>query len=172
MSTARHFDVIVTGSGAGGEGTATMPVTSGRGVAVVEMCRDVGGGCTHRAAIPGKAMRHTVERPADLRADPLFRRAVGAVEPSCPDLLERAGRVIARYEQGRAAATRIMQGESSTLLAKDMPPGIHGFGHRAADIVHIGRAIGRSPAPATRPGTSPRRPSTARPWPRPARSPR
>ncbi len=118
MSAIRHFDVIVIGTGPGGEGAAMMLAKAGRDVAVVEKYRDVGGGCTHWATIPSKALRHAVQRTAELRADPLFHRLVGAMDLSYPDLLERAARVIASqssmrrgfYEKNR---TTLLNGQAS-----------------------------------------------------------
>ena len=116
----RHFDVVVLGTGPGGEGAAMMLAKTGRDVAVVEKYRDVGGGCTHWATIPSKALRHSVQRMAELRADPLFHRVVGPVELSYPDLLERAGTVIASqsnmrrgfYERNR---TTLLHGHGSLV---------------------------------------------------------
>lgn len=86
-----------------------MLAKSGHDVGVVEKYRDVGGGCTHWATIPSKALRHTVQRMADLRADPLFHRAIGAVELSYPDLLERAGRVIASQSKAQPGAANTLR---------------------------------------------------------------
>ena len=41
------FDVIVIGTGPGGEGAAMKSVKAGKSVAVVEKHSRVGGGCTH-----------------------------------------------------------------------------------------------------------------------------
>ena len=45
-SSIKHFDVIVIGSGPGGEGAAIMLAKSGKSVAIVENRFLVGGGCT------------------------------------------------------------------------------------------------------------------------------
>ena len=49
-----HFDVVVIGSGPGGEGAAMQAVKHGKTVAVVEQFNKIGGGCTHWATIPSK----------------------------------------------------------------------------------------------------------------------
>ena len=50
-----HFDVVVIGSGPGGEGAAMQAVKHGKHVALVEQFDRVGGGCTHWGTIPSKA---------------------------------------------------------------------------------------------------------------------
>lgn len=57
-----HLDVIVIGSGPGGEGAAMKAAKEGRSVAIVEEFVEVGGNCTHRGTIPSKALRQNVQR--------------------------------------------------------------------------------------------------------------
>ena len=67
---------------------------SGKRVSVVERYPEVGGGCTHLGTIPSKALRHAVQQLADYRADVLFRRLVGAIDVTYPELLATAAAVI------------------------------------------------------------------------------
>jgi NAD(P) transhydrogenase len=53
-----HFDMVVIGSGPGGEGAAMKAAKAGLSVAIIERYHDVGGGCTHWGTIPSKALRH------------------------------------------------------------------------------------------------------------------
>ncbi len=53
----RDFDVIVIGSGPGGEGAALQAAKEGLRVAVVERNTHIGGNCTHTSTIPSKALR-------------------------------------------------------------------------------------------------------------------
>lgn len=90
-----HFDVLVIGSGPGGEGAAMQAVKCGKRVAVIERYREVGGGCTHWGTIPTKALRHAVVRMGEFRANPLF----GVREqwdPGFPAFLRTAESVIRR----------------------------------------------------------------------------
>jgi len=48
------YDVVVIGTGPGGEGAAMMAVKHGKKVAVVEKYDQVGGGCTHWAPSPAR----------------------------------------------------------------------------------------------------------------------
>lgn len=59
------YDVIVIGSGPGGEGAAMTASKGGRRVAVIDEDADVGGSCTHRGTIPSKALRHAIQQLAD-----------------------------------------------------------------------------------------------------------
>jgi NAD(P) transhydrogenase len=53
-----HYDVIVIGSGPGGEGAAMKCTKEGLHVAMCDYFSMVGGSCTHRSTIPSKALRH------------------------------------------------------------------------------------------------------------------
>lgn len=56
------YDVIVIGSGPGGEGAAMKAAKAGKQVAIVEEFPQVGGNCTHRGTIPSKALRQAVQQ--------------------------------------------------------------------------------------------------------------
>jgi NAD(P) transhydrogenase len=58
----RDYDVIVIGSGPGGEGAAMKCAKAGKRVAVVEAMFEVGGNCTHKGTIPSKALRQIIQR--------------------------------------------------------------------------------------------------------------
>ncbi|MFN8443888.1 MAG: Si-specific NAD(P)(+) transhydrogenase [Caldilineaceae bacterium] len=55
-----QYDVIVIGSGPGGEGAAMKASKEGRQVAVIDDYQTVGGNCTHRGTIPSKALRQAI----------------------------------------------------------------------------------------------------------------
>lgn len=80
-----HYEVIVIGSGPGGEGAAMKAVKEGKHVAVIDSFPEVGGNCTHRATIPSKALRQAVQQVADLG---------GQHEMNYQDMLQRAESVI------------------------------------------------------------------------------
>jgi len=80
-----HYDVIVIGSGPGGEGAAMTAVKGGRRVAVIDQDAEVGGSCTHRGTIPSKALRHAIQQLADDE---------GGTDPDYAELMHRAERVI------------------------------------------------------------------------------
>ena len=80
-----QYDVIVIGSGPGGEGAAMKATKEGKRVAVVDDRASVGGSCTHQTTIPSKALRHAIQKLVD----------TGRYgDSSFPDLLRAAGGVI------------------------------------------------------------------------------
>lgn len=90
----QHFDVVVIGSGPGGEGAAMHSAKHGKRVAVVERFDKIGGGCTHWATIPSKALRYAVYQMTEANHNPLFRDAGVSLHFSFPDLRRSARGVI------------------------------------------------------------------------------
>jgi NAD(P) transhydrogenase len=90
----QRFDVIVIGSGPGGEGAAMQAAKSGKSVGVIELYKDVGGGCTHWGTIPSKALRHAVQRLLEVKSNPLFTHIADSCDLSFPKLLRSAESVI------------------------------------------------------------------------------
>jgi NAD(P) transhydrogenase len=60
-----YYDILVIGSGPGGEGAAMQAAKAGKKVAVIDNLPKVGGYCTHRTTIPSKALRHAVQQLAE-----------------------------------------------------------------------------------------------------------
>ncbi len=90
------YDVIVIGTGPGGEGAAMNIAKAGRSVAAVERYDEVGGGCTHWGTIPSKALRHALSRMTEFNRNPLYRDIGRPVRLSFPTLLRTAAAVIAQ----------------------------------------------------------------------------
>lgn len=86
------YDLIVIGSGPGGEGAAMQAAKAGKRVAVVDDFPLVGGNCTHRATIPSKALRQAIQQMEDTRD---FRRV------DYPALLQSAASVIGQQVELR-----------------------------------------------------------------------
>ena len=79
------YDIIVIGTGPGGEGAAMKSTKEGKRVAVIDNFKNVGGNSTHRATIPSKALRHYVQQLIDTNTHSTT---------SFPDLLDRAADLI------------------------------------------------------------------------------
>ena len=94
MAHANHYDVIVIGSGPGGEGAAMGLTKAGLNVAIVEKESSVGGGCTHWGTIPSKALRHAVSRIIEFNSNPLFCRNNTSLHATFSDILGHAKSVI------------------------------------------------------------------------------
>lgn len=90
------FDVVVIGTGPGGEGAAMRAVKGGRSVAVVDRHHQLGGGCTHWGTIPSKALRHAINRLLEFNSNPLYRGSEQPHRLSYPELLRTAESVIGR----------------------------------------------------------------------------
>ena len=99
--SAKRYDVVVIGSGPGGEGAAMKLVKSGKRVAVIEAHDKVGGGCTHWGTIPSKALRHNIQLLRDYRRNPLFQHTHDQVQVEYSDLLQAAGKVINEQVRSR-----------------------------------------------------------------------
>ncbi|MCU7930887.1 MAG: Si-specific NAD(P)(+) transhydrogenase [Candidatus Thiodiazotropha sp. (ex Codakia rugifera)] len=98
---AKRYDVVVIGSGPGGEGAAMKLVKSGKRVAIIEAYDKVGGGCTHWGTIPSKALRHNIQLLRDYRRNPLFQHTQDQVQVEYSDLLQATGEVINEQVRSR-----------------------------------------------------------------------
>ncbi|MEJ2471113.1 MAG: Si-specific NAD(P)(+) transhydrogenase [Desulfuromonadales bacterium] len=96
-----HFDVIVIGSGPGGEGAAINLAKSGKSVAIVENRFLVGGGCTHLGTIPSKTLIYVVQRYAEEKEHRLFNRARHPGRVTCEDLMTAMREVVAQQVRDR-----------------------------------------------------------------------
>ncbi|HEV2970462.1 MAG TPA: Si-specific NAD(P)(+) transhydrogenase, partial [Pirellulales bacterium] len=98
MSTVnpQHFDILVIGSGPGGEGAAMQAVKHGKNVAVIERFDRIGGGCTHWGTIPSKALRYAIYQMTEANQNPLFHAAGVSLRIAFPELRRTARSVIER----------------------------------------------------------------------------
>lgn len=103
MAQNNHFDVIVIGSGPGGEGAAMGLSKAGMNVAIIEKESGVGGGCTHWGTIPSKALRHAVSRIIEFNSNPLFCKNNTSLHATFSTILSHAKTVIDKQ-------TRLRQG--------------------------------------------------------------
>ena len=67
------YDVVVIGSGPGGEAAAINAAKHGQKVALIEADDVLGGNCVHKGTIPSKALREAVTQIIDFNNNDLFR---------------------------------------------------------------------------------------------------
>jgi len=118
----RQFDVVVIGSGPGGEGAAMQAAKHGKSVLVVERYHQVGGGCTHWGTIPSKALRHSIQQVADFRRHALVRSLMPQIPLDVPTLLRSAASVITQQVEMRHAFYERNRVELATGAARFLDP--------------------------------------------------
>src|ERR1051325_5716193 len=96
-----QYDVLVIGSGPGGEGAAMQACKNGLKVGIVERMEKIGGGCTHFGTIPSKALRYSIFKMTDVNSDPIFQAAGISLDLSIPELRKSASTVIREQEEMR-----------------------------------------------------------------------
>ena len=90
----KHFDIIVIGSGPGGEGAAMQASKLGKSVGLIERDPPIGGGCTHKGTIPSKALRNAIFQATSAFNNKIFRDTGILKLPEFPDLRKSAAAVI------------------------------------------------------------------------------
>lgn len=111
----RTYDLVVIGTGPGGEGAAMQAAKQGKSVAVVERHSQIGGGCVHWGTIPSKSLRYMIFRMNDTNANPVFRSAGASLRLTFPELRKAAASVIQRQVDMR-----------STFYERNQVPVVHG----------------------------------------------
>lgn len=90
----QRFDVVVIGTGPGGEGAAMQATKLGKQVAVVERAPRIGGNCTHLGTIPSKALRYAIFEASQLAANRYIGSEAGHEIRAFPNLRKSAASVI------------------------------------------------------------------------------
>ncbi len=88
------YDVIVIGTGPGGEGAAMEATKQGKSVAVVDKQPRIGGNCTHLGTIPSKSLRAAIYRMMEVNSSTHFRQLGIHLEVGFRDLRRSAQTVI------------------------------------------------------------------------------
>ena len=94
-------DVVVIGTGPGGEGAAMQLAKSGKKVVVVERYGRIGGGCTHWGTIPSKALRFAIAQLTEAMSNPILIEAGVKANPTIAQLTATAQKVISKQESMR-----------------------------------------------------------------------
>jgi NAD(P) transhydrogenase len=96
---SKTFDVIVIGTGPGGEGASIKAAKSGKSVAVIDKYNRVGGNCTHWGTIPSKSLRQEVQQLVEFKSNPLYEKI--HIDIKFPELLKAAEGVISKQVKMR-----------------------------------------------------------------------
>src|SRR6266568_23992 len=76
MTEVEKFDLVVLGSGPGGEKGAAQAAYFDKRVALVERSADVGGACVHTGTLPSKTLRETALYLTGFRRRELYGMSV------------------------------------------------------------------------------------------------
>lgn len=99
MTPPSHFDVLVIGSGPGGQKAAIAAAKLGHRAAVVERSERVGGVWLHTGTIPSKTMREAIVHLTGLSQRELYGRSYRVKdEITVQDLMVRTSHVVGREE--------------------------------------------------------------------------
>jgi NAD(P) transhydrogenase len=90
----KRYDLIVIGSGPGGEAAAMKAAKSGKKVAIVERHSRVGGGSIHWGTIPSKAFIHVIQQFGELKNHPVFSPFTRSVRVAFPELMTSVEMVV------------------------------------------------------------------------------
>jgi NAD(P) transhydrogenase len=103
VSQKKAYDVVVIGTGPGGEGAAMQAAKLNLRVAVIEREPVVGGACTHLGTIPSKTLRHLSSQLVAYQTDPLLASLTQPLSFSFADIVQRSRSVIASQVQLRSS---------------------------------------------------------------------
>jgi len=97
MTSIREYDLVVIGSGPGGQKAAIAAAKLGKSVAIVERGRMVGGVCVNTGTIPSKTLREAVVYLTGMSQRELYGASYRVKDKITPaDLLARTQHVIGK----------------------------------------------------------------------------
>ena len=97
MGSTQEYDLVVIGSGPGGQKAAIAAAKLGKSVAVIERGRMLGGVCVNTGTIPSKTLREAVVYLTGMSQRELYGASYRVKEKITPaDLLARTQHVIGK----------------------------------------------------------------------------
>lgn len=94
MEISSGWDLVILGSGPGGEAAAMRAVKGGLRVALVDKEAGIGGSCTHLGTIPSKALRHQIRQLVRHHRNPLLHGIIDAPQVQWQQLVARSMEVV------------------------------------------------------------------------------
>jgi pyruvate/2-oxoglutarate dehydrogenase complex dihydrolipoamide dehydrogenase (E3) component len=165
MSQAERFEILILGSGAGGNGLAWHMARTGRRTAVVER-QYIGGSCPNINCLPSKneiwgakvmhLVRHAAQFGTNIEGSVTVNMA--KVRQRKRDMVE--AEIAARLKNYRASGAQLIMGSGRFVGPKTLEVGLNSGGTRTlvGDRVFIN--VGTRPAIPTVPGLQAARPLT------------
>jgi len=115
MDSKREYDIIVIGSGPGGQKAAIASAKLGKSVAVVERGRMIGGVCVNTGTIPSKTLREAVLYLTGMNQRDLYGASYRVKDKITPaDLLARTQHVIGKETE--VVRNQLMRNRVDLLL--------------------------------------------------------
>ncbi|MBJ7387237.1 MAG: FAD-dependent oxidoreductase, partial [Mycolicibacterium sp.] len=97
MGSTQEYDLVVIGSGPGGQKAAIAAAKLGKSVAIIERGRMLGGVCVNTGTIPSKTLREAVVYLTGMSQRELYGASYRVKEKITPaDLLARTQHVIGK----------------------------------------------------------------------------
>lgn len=114
------YDLIVVGSGPGGEGAAMQAAKGGMRVAIAERYTQIGGGCTHWGTIPSKALRYCITSTMKALQNPTFRQMGVNISPTLEQLRQGTQTIVGKQVSMRQSfyernGVPVLRGEARFL---------------------------------------------------------
>ncbi|MCA9060374.1 MAG: Si-specific NAD(P)(+) transhydrogenase [Planctomycetaceae bacterium] len=103
LPVEKNADVLVIGTGPGGEGASMEATKQGKSVIAVEKQPLIGGNCTHLGTIPSKSLRAAIYRMMDVNSNPYFRQLGINIDVGFRDLRRSAQAVIDKQVSMRSS---------------------------------------------------------------------
>ncbi|MDF1780140.1 MAG: Si-specific NAD(P)(+) transhydrogenase [Alcanivoracaceae bacterium] len=94
MEISGGWDLVILGSGPGGEAAAMRAIKGGLKVAMIDREAGIGGSCTHLGTIPSKALRHQVRQLVRHYKNPLLHGIIEAPRVQWQQLIARCQDVV------------------------------------------------------------------------------
>ncbi|MDB4413754.1 FAD-dependent oxidoreductase, partial [Pirellulaceae bacterium] len=121
----KKYDVVVIGTGPGGEGAAMQLAKGGSNVAVVEKYSRIGGGCTHWGTIPSKALRSSIFQVTEALRSQVLQKLHVTIDFTLADLRDSAAQIIDQQETLRKGFYRrnnidILHGTAKFLSSNEL----------------------------------------------------
>lgn len=119
MNTVKKYDLVVLGSGPGGQKAAIQALKLGKKVAIVDPNPQVGGNCLHDGTLPSKSFREAIMHLSGYRERTHYGQAYRVKENiTMKDLTDRTGGIERDIEQTQRSQ-----------LLRNRAEIITGFGH-------------------------------------------